>query len=119
MKFSLGDRVLMKRTGEEGIVTAFLSKQLIEVEIGDIRFPVYADEIDHPYLMWFIDSRKPKLVKTAREIPVEKESEKPQRLSRGIYLSFIPEFASGTNEDRSEEHTSELQSRGLISYAVF
>src|ERR1043165_8006220 len=28
-------------------------------------------------------------------------------------------FRSVTTETRSEEHTSELQSRGLISYAVF
>lgn len=99
MKFSIGDRVLMKRTGEEGIITAFLSKELIEVQMGDIRFPVYADEIDHPYLKWFTDPKKPKHVKGVKEIPVEKEAKRPTRLSRGIYLSFLPQFAQGTTED--------------------
>lgn len=99
MKFSIGDRVLMKRTGEEGIITAFLSKQLIEVEIGDIRFPVYADEIDHPYLKWFTSPNKPKLIKRVKEIPVEGETKRRKRLAQGIYLSFLPQFASGTIDD--------------------
>jgi hypothetical protein len=99
MKFSIGDRVLLKQTGDEGIITAFLSRDLIEVEINDIRFPVYADEIDHPYLKWFTDPKKPKPVKRVREIPVENEARRPVRLSRGIYLSFLPQFAAGTTED--------------------
>jgi hypothetical protein len=99
MKFSIGDRELLKRTGEEGIITAFLSRELIEVEMGDIRFPVYADEIDHPYLKWFTDPKKPKLVKRIKEIPVEKETKRQTRLSRGIYLSFLLQFAQGTTED--------------------
>jgi hypothetical protein len=99
MKFSIGDRVLMKRTGEEGVITAFLSKELIEIEMGDIRFPVYVDEIDHPYLKWFTDGKQPKLARRAKEIPVEKEEKRPTRLSQGIYLSFLPQFAQGTAED--------------------
>jgi hypothetical protein len=100
MKFSIGDRVLLKRTGEEGTITAFLSKQLVEVAIGDIRFPVYADEIDHPYLKWFTDpAKKPKQEKRVQEIPAENEAARPPRLSRGIYLSFLPQFAHGTAED--------------------
>jgi hypothetical protein len=99
MKFSIGDRVLLKQTGDEGIITAFLSRDLIEVEIGDIRFPVYADQIDHPYLKWFTDPKKPKHVKREKEIPVESEAKRLVKLSRGIYLSFLPQFAQGTAED--------------------
>ncbi len=100
MKFSIGDRVLLRRTGEEGFIVAFLSKQMVEVSIDDISFPVYADELEHPYLKWFTE---PKATKSARKgekiIPVEKAAAKPVRLSRGIYLSFLPQFASGTTDD--------------------
>lgn len=99
MKFSVGDRVLMKRTGEEGTITAFLSKQIIEVEVGEIRFPVYADELDHPYLKWFTDPKAPKLTKRAKIVAVEKPASKQVRLSRGIYLSFLPQFAANSSDD--------------------
>ncbi len=100
MKFSVGDRVLLRRTGEEGFIVAFLSRQMVEVSIGEISFPVYADELEHPYLKWFTE---PKAAKPARKgekiIPVEKAAAKSVRLSRGIYLSFLPQFAEGTTDD--------------------
>jgi hypothetical protein len=99
MKFSVGDRVLLKRTGEEGHIVSFLSKQMVEVEVDGTRFPAYADELDHPYLKWFTD---PKVVKTRnvlREIPEEKQSANSIRLSRGIYLSYLPQFIAGTSDD--------------------
>lgn len=99
MKFSIGDRVLLKRTGEEGFITAFLSKQLVEVEVADTRFPVYADELEHPYLKWFTDPNAVRLRKIIKEIPEEKVTAKKMRLSRGIYLSFLPQFVEHTNED--------------------
>ncbi len=100
MKFSLGDRVLLRRTGEEGFIVAFLSKQMVEVSIGDISFPVYADELEHPYLKWFTEPKASKpLRKGEKIIPVEKAAAKPIRLSRGIYLSFLPQFAEGTTDD--------------------
>ena len=34
-------------------------------------------------------------------------------------IQVIPKFYRGANINRSEEHTSELQSRETISYAVF
>jgi hypothetical protein len=99
MKFSVGDRVLLKRTGEEGHIISFLSKQMVEVEVGETRFPVYADELDHPYLKWFTDPKVVKTRKVVREIPEEKSSAKAIRLSRGIYLSFLPQFVAGSTDD--------------------
>ena len=58
MKFSIGDNIVLKRTGEEGFVTAYIDKQMIEVEVGGTLFPVYIDDIDHPYLKWFTEKTK-------------------------------------------------------------
>jgi hypothetical protein len=95
VKFSIGDRVWMKRTGEEGIITAFLGEGLIEVDIAGLRFPVYEDELEHPYLHWFTKPKKK--VRSLKEAAPEKQT--PPRLSRGIYLSFLPVFAPAHGEE--------------------
>jgi hypothetical protein len=98
MKFSIGDQVLLKRTGEEGRVVSFLSPGMMEVEVNGIHFPVYADEVDHPYLKWFTE-KKPKASKGEVIIPVEKAETRLPRLAQGIYLSFLPQFTSATMDD--------------------
>ncbi len=100
MKFSIGDKVLMKQTGEEGVVTAYLSKEILEVDVNGVVFPVYLDEVDHPYLKWFTENSKKKQSPTAQpEIPTEQIKTRQQRLPRGIYLSFFPQFIKQSQED--------------------
>ncbi len=91
MKFTVGDKILLKRTGEEGEVIAIIDKLMLEVEVGGTSFPVYMDDVDHPYLKWFTE-KKPLKKQAAPVIQVEKIIERKQRLARGIYFSFIPVF---------------------------
>ncbi|HTN47744.1 MAG TPA: Smr/MutS family protein [Flavipsychrobacter sp.] len=100
MKFSIGDKILLKRTDEEGVVTGIVSKDMFEVRVNGTTFPVHKDDIDHPYLKWF--TQKKQLSKTApipEQLPVEKASKRIARLSQGIYLSFLPVFEAGNFED--------------------
>ncbi len=99
MKFSIGDQILLKRTGEEGRVVAFLSNAMMEVEVNGVRFPVFNEEVDHPYLKWFTEKKAKPAAKASSDIPVEKAVTRVQRLARGIYLSFMPQFASGVMDD--------------------
>jgi Smr domain len=100
MKFSVGDKVLLRQTGEEGHVTAIIDKQMVEVDAGGTLFPVHIDDLDHPYLKWFTDKNAQKKKRSLPEqLPVEKASERPQRLARGIYLSFMPVFKFDGIED--------------------
>ncbi|RYD57959.1 MAG: hypothetical protein EOP56_06710 [Sphingobacteriales bacterium] len=100
MKFSIGDKVVLKRTGEEGTVVSYINKQMVEVEINGTTFPTYLDEVDHPYLKWFTEKKKPQKIKgDIEQMPVERIKERPQRLARGIYLSFIPVFKPNETED--------------------
>lgn len=100
MKFSIGDKVVLKRTGEEGIVVSYINDKMVEVEINNTTFPVYLDEVDHPYLKWFTEKKKPKKIKTdIEQIPVERVQQRKQRLAKGIYLSFIPVFKQNEMED--------------------
>ncbi len=100
MKFSIGDAVLLKRTGEEGTIVSFLSKTMIEVAVKGIHFPVYEDEVDHPYLKWFTEKKPAQQKKQAPvDILPEKIKERKARLAQGIYLSFVPVFIPDTFED--------------------
>jgi len=99
MKFSIGDNIILKRSGEEGHVTAFINDQMLEVEVGGTIFPVYIDDIDHPYLKWFTEKKKAKKSSPPEQLPVEREQFKKPRLARGIYLSFVPVFKIQEMED--------------------
>lgn len=39
MKFSIGDKILLKCTGEEGHVTACVNESMFEVEVGGTGIP--------------------------------------------------------------------------------
>jgi len=99
MKFSIGDQILLKRTGEEGHVVAFINQQMLEVEVGGVAFPVHLEDIDHPYLKWFTDKNKKKKISPPEQLPVERIIERKQRLARGAYLSFMPVYKTEDMEE--------------------
>ena len=100
MKFSIGDKILLKRTGEEGHVIALIDKLMVEVEVAGTTFPVYMDDIEHPYLKWFTNkSTAKKVSQFLPELPVEKIIERKKRLAKGIYLSYIPVFKTEEMEE--------------------
>lgn len=100
MKFSIGDKILLKRTDEEGIVTGIISNDMFEVEVNGTVFPVHKEDIDHPYLKWFTQkNQQQKKPSEPEQLPVEKQKLRPQRLAQGIYLSFLPVFKTELLED--------------------
>lgn len=100
MKFSIGDIVVLKQTGEEGHVAAYINDKMIEVVVKGTHFPVYIEEVDHPYLKWFTEKKKIKnKPQEPAPIPVEKDGFRKPRVARGIYLSFIPVFKTEEMED--------------------
>jgi len=100
MKFSIGDKVLLKRTGEDGIVAGYISPDMFEVEAGGTTFPVHADDMEHPYLKWFTEKKQEKRSAAPPEqLPVEKEKFPAARLAKGVYLSFLPVYRLQDMED--------------------
>lgn len=100
MKFSIGDKIILKQTGEEGYVTGYINNDMFEIEVNGITFPVYKDDIDHPYLKWFTDGKKRKTVQSIPDVlPVEKQKFRKPKLAKGIYLSFMPEYKPDVFED--------------------
>jgi len=100
MKFSVGDRVLIRRTGEEGHVVSFLSPAIAEIAIDGVRFPVYTDELDHPYLKWFTEKGKSSAdqPRTAALPLLEKKIER--RAPSGVSISFLPVYKSVAQTDQ-------------------
>ncbi|PQJ09049.1 hypothetical protein CJD36_020960 [Flavipsychrobacter stenotrophus] len=99
MKFTIGDKILLKRTGEEGHVVALIDKQMMEVEVNGTAFPVYIEDVDHPYLKWFTEKKPQKKSSALPEIPVERIIERKPKLATGIYLSFVPVFRTEDMEE--------------------
>ena len=100
MKFSIGDKIVLTRSGEEGHVTAFIDKKMIEVEVGGTVFPVYIEDIEHPYLKWFTGKTgKKKAQSPPEQLPVEKITERKQRLAKGVYLLFMPVYKTEEMEE--------------------
>lgn len=101
MKFSIGDKIVLKQTDEEGVITDYIDEETFEVSVGGTTFPAHKDDLDHPYLKWFREKRfeqKPK-ASTPEQLPVEKIKDRPQKLPKGVYLSFIPQFKLEEMED--------------------
>lgn len=118
MKFSIGDIVLLKQTGAEGVVTGFINEELVEVAVDGTHFPVYVDELDHPYLKWFTEQKK-KTVADKHELPPPEKRGRHIQVSSGFHLSFFPVYRFDDFEDVVDKfktyfinqtaHTLELQ----------
>lgn len=99
MKFTIGDKVLLTQTDEEGVITGELGGGMYEVTVGSISFPAYEDQLEHPYLKWFLAQRKSKKkLISGDNLPIEKQ-QTAERIPSGVYLSFMPEFKPATFED--------------------
>lgn len=90
MKFSIGDKVLLKRTMEEAEVYGIISSSMVEVIFEDTIFPIFTDEIDHPYLHWFTQKKNVEK-KILQELPTDKEFQ-VQVILDGFHLLFIPQY---------------------------
>lgn len=81
-------------------MVAMIDKLMIEVAVNGTSFPVYIEDVDHPYLKWFTKKNaNKKKASPAEQLPVEKVALRQARLARGIYLSFMPEFKTVEMED--------------------
>lgn len=104
MKFSVGDKMLIKKTGEEGVVVALIDQQMVEVLVNGTSFPIYIDEIDHPYLRWFTQKNKSNQQKKVlrEQIPVETLQTAPAKIATGMHLTFMPVYHTIDMEEQVE-----------------
>lgn len=99
MKFSIGDIVSLKNTGEEGRVVAIISHEMVEVEAGGTTFPVFTDEVEHPYLNWFLNNKQRNEKRPSLSPDNVPPFEQSPKTASGFHLSFMPEYKLGVFDE--------------------
>ncbi len=59
MKYTVGDKILMLHSKEEGTVVDIINDKMVMVEVGGTKFPVYLDQIDSPLFPSFFEENSP------------------------------------------------------------
>ncbi|HET7118659.1 MAG TPA: Smr/MutS family protein [Hanamia sp.] len=101
MKYQLGDTVLILHSNEEGEVVEIINDKMILVEVDEVRFPVYTDQIDFPYFKRFTEKKIvfPKKEKVYVDNLKKEEVTKKYKVSTGVWLSFLPVFDKDIFDD--------------------
>lgn len=98
MKFEIGDIALIKKTGEEVVVMKHIDEEMVQVKLNDTLFPVYIDELETPYLKWFMEQRAADAKKKSNNknaIATKEKSDAP----KGFHLAFTPFYHYDGFED--------------------
>lgn len=101
MKFQEGDKIMVRATGDRGVVVEWINKKMLTIDVGGICFPVYADQIDFPYFTDFTAKPvvPPKPTKTNVDaIPTEKNVVRSVERD-GLWLAFFPILDKDSFED--------------------
>ncbi len=97
MKYQVGDDILVLLSNEEGKVIEIIDDKVVLIEVRGVKFPAYMDQIDFPYFKRFTEKKAvekkavPKIF--IDQVPKEKPQPAKQRISDGVWLSFLPKFA--------------------------
>lgn len=101
MKYQVGDTILVLHSSEEGEVVDIINEKMVMIEVNNVRFPVYTDQIDFPYFKRFsersFNTPKPEK-KYIDNIKKEKATAK-YKVSEGLWLSFLPVFDKDIFDD--------------------
>lgn len=104
MKFSVGDPVYVKSNQEEGILEEFIGKDMASIRVNTRSYFVYLEDLEHPYLRWFLQKEKSKPPKPRIEaLKTEKTGKREASLPEGIYLVFYPQFKIDDDFDQVEK----------------
>jgi hypothetical protein len=99
MRYQIGDLVRVKNTGEEGKVVKDHGHNMLLINIDGVEFPIFENEVEHPYLNWFLEKKlkphtKPKHTNDALLSNVPKQA----KLASGLKLTFVPEYKKNDDE---------------------
>lgn len=94
MKFSIGDPVYIKSNDEEGVIDEFVAFDMASVRVDGKNYYVYLEDLEHPYLRWFMNSAGKVRKKTPYIDQLSQEKPQPRiaALPKGIYFVFFPVF---------------------------
>ncbi|MGX5819002.1 Smr/MutS family protein [Chitinophaga lutea] len=101
MKYTVGDRILMLHSKEEGVVVDIINDKMVMVEINGVKFPAYLDQIDFPYFHRFTQKKAPAPPKRipGEEIRREKPVPVVNKPEKGMFLTMLPVFKTSGDEE--------------------
>jgi hypothetical protein len=92
MKYQVGDRVLVLHSDEEAEVVDIINDEMMLVDVGGVKFPVYMDQVDFPYFKRFTE-KKMFPAKKEKQFVDDVRKEKPAKEARvedGVWLTILP-----------------------------
>jgi hypothetical protein len=100
MKYEIGDKVLVKLTNEDGVITEILNEKMVIVAVRGVHFPAYVDQIDFPYFRNFtkhLQQKKQEPTPVPKtyidQVPVEKKKAIQKTTEeQGVFLLLYPKF---------------------------
>lgn len=110
MKFSVGDKIKLRKTGEEGEVIDIIQNEYLRVRVNGLVIPAEEADLDFPYLDWFLKDRAVKKEQEKKRlkgqnvfidnIKVDKSEQSAESLfPPGAYLLFQPVYREQDGED--------------------
>ena len=105
MKYEIGDKILVLHSQEEGEVVDIINDKMVMIEVDNIRFPVYMDQIDFPYFKRFSEKSFDKSGTQKKKDKVYIDNIKKEKtvakykVSDGVWLSFLPVFDKDVFDD--------------------
>jgi len=90
MKFQVGDRVLVLHSNEEGEVIDIINDKMVMVDVRGVKFPAYTDQLDFPYFKHFSEKKLFPKKKEKKYIDDIKKEKQGQKISDGVWISFLP-----------------------------
>jgi hypothetical protein len=122
MKYQIGDRVLLLHSNEEGEVIDIINKEMMMVDVGGVKFPVYMDQVDFPYFKRFSE-KKLFPAKKEKQFVDDLRKEKPVKESRtgdGVWLTILPVMITDEFGDEIADYLKlHLANRTETSYHFF
>lgn len=101
MKYQIGDKVLILHSNEEADVVDIINDEMLLVSVEGITFPVYMDQVDHPYFKRFTEQKSVPPKKEKKFIDqVKTELVKDStREENGVWLTYLPVLEIEENGD--------------------
>jgi hypothetical protein len=106
MKYQIGDKVLILHSNEEGEVIDIINNEMMTVDVGGVKFPVYMDQVDFPYFKRFSE-KKLFPEKKEKQFVDDLRKEKPAKEARvedGVWLTILPVMITDESGDEIADY---------------
>ena len=99
MKYTVGDKIIVLHSDEEGKVVEIINEKMVMIEVKGVKFPAYMDQIDFPYFKMF--TKKKVFEKKQVFVDNVKREKTPARKKTrdGVLLNFVPIYDKDVFDD--------------------